>query len=90
MAKKKPKVKLENMTSKVQIPKEIIETLSLKSIVIPKEPPPSPPSNPVVCMGCKGIYDSSIMKVCSCKGNPAYCPACAEAGTCHRCGKKLE
>lgn len=57
---------------------------------IAKEPPIPVPTVPVICMGCKGTYDLDIMRIChKCKGTLAYCPACAEAGTCHRCGKEL-
>ncbi|KKN58286.1 hypothetical protein LCGC14_0553660 [marine sediment metagenome] len=52
---------------------------------------PLPPSVPVTCSGCKATVDSSTVTPCLiCPRSLVFCPACAKAKTCHKCGKKLD
>ena len=51
------------------------------------------PTEQVICAGCKRIVDSSTVMPClnpDCKGSLVFCPMCASAKTCHKCGKKLD
>ncbi len=65
----------------------------------PKPDLPSPTAEPaetavpVICAGCKMIVDSDTTEAClnpDCKGSLVFCPMCASAKTCHKCGKKLD
>ena len=53
-------------------------------------PPPAGPPRPVTCAACKGTYSFDTVTPCLlCKGSLVFCPSCAKAGTCHKCGKDL-
>jgi len=56
------------------------------------EPIPEPP-NPIVfiaCSGCKRMVEPDMTRACPyCPDNRVFCPNCAKAGTCHKCGEAL-
>jgi len=76
-----PTIPHEAMTSDIQ-------TISIPEVK--KEPEPIVPSHPVICAGCKATVSSSTTRACiNCKGSLVFCPLCATAGSCHKCGKAL-
>ncbi len=57
----------------------------------PDLPSSAEPTVTVTCSGCKGIVDlATVMPCLICPRSLVYCPACAKAKTCHKCGKKLD
>ena len=78
-----PTLPHEAMTSDIQ-------TISIPEVK--KEPEPIEPAHPVICAGCKATVDSSTTRACinpKCPRGLVFCPACAKADTCHKCGKAL-
>jgi hypothetical protein len=58
--------------------------------VVEKPPPYQPPSEPVICSGCKSTVEKSMTVLCkNCKGSLRYCPMCAKPNSCHKCGQIL-
>lgn len=87
-----PKVTPPDETPKpTRMPTSIDDIPVTKRPVVAKEPEYVEPAHPVTCSGCKAIVDSSTIVPCLlCPKSLVYCPACAKAGTCHKCGKKLD
>ena len=86
------KVRNDEQGTPPTLPREAM-TLDMPTISRPevkKEPEPIVPAHPVICAGCKMIVDSGTVRAClNCKGSLVFCPACAKADTCHKCGKAL-
>lgn len=71
---------------------EIPTTPTPEEIGPATEPKPVELSSPVICAGCKATVDSSTVRACinpECPRNLVFCPFCAKADTCHKCGKAL-
>ncbi len=88
--KEHPETELKTEVPSEKPPIEAENTES-KSTVDKSEPVES--AAPVICAGCKMIVDSDTTEAClnpDCKGSLVFCPDCAKAGTCHKCGKNLD
>ncbi len=75
------------------MPRSIEEMPTIPRPEVEPKPEPIEPGYPVTCSGCKMIVDSSTVMPClnpDCKGSLVFCPDCAKAKTCHKCGKKLD
>jgi hypothetical protein len=73
------------------LPKSVDEFPTIPRPEVESDPEPAEPDNPITCSGCKAVVDSATVKPClTCPKSLKYCPACAKAGTCHRCGQKLD
>ncbi len=97
-------VELEKLPTKIKMPAELTnrpptmprsieEMPTVPRPEVTKEPAPVESAEPVTCAGCKMIVEADTTEACinpECKGSLAYCPDCAKAGTCHKCGKNLD